>query len=399
MTADIEKKTFYGMHGPREVVLVLVDNGRSSIEEASMLSCINCGSCLLRCPVYDQIGKDFGGHAYLGGRGAAFTQRLDGTAAAVEAGLSLCTSCGLCTEMCPVRCDTPRLVRQARRVVLADGAKHPMEVSALVKSVRNYHNPWMQPRQARSRWADGLGLRGRGPVLYFAGCSPSLLFPETSRATVELLRAAGVEPSYLGKDEVCCGSTLRKLGEEDLFLKVAEEGARRIKASGAERVITACPGCYRALSEYRRLFDGFDLEVEHASQTLARLVDEGRVRFSVANTRVAWHDPCDLGRLGGVYDEPRKVLEAMHGLELREMRENRARSQCCGSGGGVKTAHPQLAERIGARRVDEAVRAGADALVTACPWCEANLRDARASEGREMEVLDLMVLAWRSLTR
>lgn len=398
MTADIEKKTFYGMHGPKEVVLVLVDNNRSRTEDKAILECFNCGSCLLKCPVYDVVGKDFGGPAYLGGRGVAFTTYIDDASTAVSSGLSLCTNCGLCTEMCPVRSDVPSHVRQARRVAAGSGLLPTPEQTALVKSVRNYHNPWMQPRQARGRWAEGLRLPDKGKTLLFAGCSPSLLHPDMPRAVVEVLASAGVGISYLGKDEVCCGSTLLKIGEEEQFLRTAEESARRIKESGAERIITSCPGCYRTLSEYHEHLDGFEVEVEHVSQTLVRLLDEGRLRFKPLEIEVTYHDPCELGRLGGVFEEPRKVLESIPHLKVTEMRERKSRSQCCGSGGGVKTAHPDLATSIGAKRIAAAEETGAKALVTSCPWCLTNLRDSCKHIASSMEIWDLVVLAKRALS-
>ena len=398
MTADIEKKTFYGMHGPKEVVMVLVDNHRARLKDRAILECINCGSCLLRCPVYDVVGKEFGGPAYLGGRGAAFTAFIDDAPTAVRSGLSLCTNCGLCTEMCPVRSDVPSQVRQARRLAVDSGLLPTPEQAALTKSVRNYHNPWMQPRQARAKWADGLRLPSKGQVLFFAGCSPSLLHPDMAKATVEVLRSAGIDVAYLGKDEVCCGSTLLKIGEEGLFLRTAEESARRIKSSGAKKVVTSCPGCYRALSEYHRHIEDFDVEVEHISQTLARLMDDGRLTFKGIKAEVTYHDPCELGRLGQVIEEPRKVLASIPGLVLREMRDSKARSQCCGSGGGVKTAHPDLATSIGAKRVKAAEETGAKVIVTSCPWCLTNLQDSCRLSGSQMQVWDLMVLVRKALS-
>lgn len=393
MTADIEKKTFYGMHGPEEVVLVLVDNGRSSIEDRTIMGCFNCGSCLLSCPVYDVVGKEFGGPAYLGGRGVCFTASISGLQVAADSGLWLCTNCGLCTEMCPIRQDTPGFMRATRSRAVSQGIAMPAEQSALVKSVRNYHNPWMQPREARSRWSKDMAIGGEGRLLYFAGCSPSLLSPEISRAAVRVLRAGGLDPCYLGKDEVCCGATLLKLGHADLFLQVARENARRIRESGATKIITACPGCFSMLRRYPQYIEGFDVEVEHISQTMARLVEAGALRFEGTGKAVTYHDPCDLGRHGGVYEEPRQVLRAIPGLDLREMDPNREMAICCGSGGGVKTGYPNLAEGIGRKRIAAARRTGAECIVTSCPWCEANLRDAGRASGDRMEIIDLVVLA------
>lgn len=393
MTADIEKKTFYGMHGPREVVLVLVDNGRSAIEDKEIMYCVNCGGCLLKCPVYDVVGSDFAGPSYLGGRGVCFTAKLDGHQSAVQGGLSLCTECGLCTEMCPVRIDVPKAVREARAGLVREGLLPTKEQRVLVSSIRNYHNPWVQPRSRRGKWAEALNLPNKADTLYFAGCSPSLLLPELPRAAIELLKKGGVKAAYLGADEVCCGAPLLKIGEVQLFEKVAAENARRIRATGASRVVTGCAGCFNILSSYRDHVPDFDIEVRHAVQVVSELVDKGKLRFSRSSVSATYHDPCDLGRLGGVFEEPRKILESIPGLQLREMEFSKARSVCCGSGGGVKTAYPRLAEFMGGRRVAEAVSTRADSIVTACPWCEQNFSDAIRAFHQEIRVSDLIVLA------
>jgi heterodisulfide reductase subunit D len=310
----------------------------------------------------------------------------------------LCTNCGLCTEMCPVRIDTSVHIRKARKVAADEGLLPTKEQRILAKSIKNYHNPWMQPRASRARWAEGLNLPVKGKTLFFAGCSPSLLHPDMPRAVVEVLTSAGLEVSYLGKDEVCCGATLSKMGEEEEHLRNAKECARRIKESGAENVITSCPGCYRALSDYKARLDGFEVNVEHISQTLARLLDEGRLRFKPLDIDVTYHDPCELGRLSHICEEPRKVLRSIPDLRLKEMPENRSRSQCCGSGGGVKTAHPDLATSIGAKRIAAAEGTGAKTLVTSCPWCLTNLRDSCKGTGSKLEVCDLVVLARRAIS-
>jgi heterodisulfide reductase subunit D len=113
---------------------------------------------------------------------------------------------------------------------------------------------------------------------------------------------------------------------------------------------------------------------------------------------VTYHDPCELGRLSRVIEEPRRVLRSIPDLKLKEMRENGSRSQCCGSGGGVKTAHPGLATSIGAKRIAAAEETGAKVLVTSCPWCLTNLRDSCKKADSKLEIWDLMVLARRALS-
>jgi L-lactate dehydrogenase complex protein LldG len=393
MTADIEKKTFYGMHGPREVVLVLVDNGRSSLQDKELMYCVNCGGCLLKCPVYDVFGSDFAGPAYLGGRGVCFTSKLEGPRSAIEGGISLCTTCGLCTEMCPVRIDVPRAVRETRLELVKKGFLPTPDQQVLIKSIRNYHNPWLQPRGQKAKWASSLSLPGRREVLYYSGCSPSLLLPELSTAAIQVLKKGGLEVAYLGRDEVCCGSPLLKLGEYDLFDRIARENSERILKTGAKKVITGCAGCFNMLRNYKEYVDDFDVEVQHVTEAISELVDRGRLNFSRADMNVTYHDPCDLGRHGKIFDEPRKILESMPGLELAEMKYSKGMSICCGSGGGVKTSYPRLAEFIGSRRIAQAVETGAQYLVTSCPWCEQNFLDSLRTYPQNIKVLDLIVLA------
>ena len=393
MTADIEKKTFYGMHGPREVVLVLVDNGRSSLQDKELMYCVNCGGCLLKCPVYDVLGSDFAGPAYLGGRGVCFTSKLEGPTSAIDGGISLCTNCGLCKEMCPVRIDVSKAVRETRHELVRSGLLPTPDQQVLIKSIRNYHNPWLQPRGQRAKWASSLNLSGRGDVLYYSGCSPSLLLPELSTAAIQVLRKGGLDVAYLGKDEVCCGSPLLKVGEYDLFNRIAKDNSERILRTGARKVITGCAGCFNMLRNYKEYVDDFDVEVQHVTQAIAELVDMGSLHFSRVDMHVTYHDPCDLGRHGGVFEEPRKILESMPGLELTEMKFSREKSICCGSGGGVKTAYPRLSEFIGSRRIAQAVETGAACLVTSCPWCEQNFSDSMRSYPQNIEVLDLVMLA------
>ncbi len=398
-TADIEKELYYGVHGPREVVLILIDNGRSELMADERLRealfCIGCGACLLQCPVYDILGPEYGTPGHLGGVGVCADCSVGGSgvAASVDAGLPFCTTCALCKERCPVSLDVPGLVEELRARGTAVGLLPVEEHRPLVSSIRNYANPWMQPRRARSRWAGGLGLepRSEGGTLFFAGCSLAFVEPEAARAAVKVLRAAGVEPAYLGSDERCCGSPLLRLGEVELYEQLARENIELFGASGAREVVTLCPGCLKALRDYRSRFGGFDLEVRHISEVVAGAVRRGELPLKSPSTlKAAYHDPCHLGRGCGIYDEPRQILSSIMGLEPVEMEWNRELAACCGSGGGVRSAFPELAREIARKRADMAREVGAEAIVTCCPWCEQNLSE-------HIETLDLLQVVCDSL--
>lgn len=396
-TADIEKQLFYGMHGPKEIVLILVDSGRSTIEDREVMYCINCGACLLQCPVYDIMGSDFGGHAYLGGRGVCYSAELDGLEEAVEGGLTLCTNCGLCTEVCPVKIDTPRMMRSLRKRANEKGVLPLPGHEELIRNISKSGNPWSEPQEKRKEWAKDFDLPKSGEVLYFAGCFSSYHANDILLATIDILREAGVDVAYSSEEEWCCGSPVPKLGAEDLFKETARQNWEQWKFRGVKKIITSCPGCFNAISSYHEFIDDFDIEVEHISRTLADLIEGGKIELEGEDIVVTYHDSCDLGRHRGEYEAPRKVLESIPGLDLREMEFIKERSICCGAGSGVKKVHPDLACGIARKRLDSAEATGADHLVTACPFCRKNLEDATRED--DIDVVDLTILLKNSLKK
>lgn len=388
-TADIEKQLYKGMHGPKEVVVVFVDDGRLTAEDKEAQYCIGCGMCLLHCPVYNVLGPDFGPAGHKGGQGVYLAGSRGMLDESLEAGLFACTTCGACTEVCPARIDTKKGLLPIRGEARRLKKDTSSERAAIVSSVKNYENPWQSPRRSKSKWAEGLGLAQEGDVLFFAGCSTSLISPENAVRAVRLLRACGIEPAYLGSSEKCCGSTVRKLGEEALARKKAEECFSDFAEAGAKTVVTSCPGCASALSHYKDLGERHGIAVLHISQFLDGRLDTSRFVPVESLGTVAYHDPCDLGRALGIYDSPRRLLGSALEAPLLEMERARETSACCGAGSGVKSAYASLSAEIGRDRLQMAEVAGADTLVTACPWCVQNLRDCQG--GREkVRVMDLL---------
>jgi heterodisulfide reductase subunit D len=285
---------------------------------------------------------------------------------------------------------------RATREQLLPLAKH----KPMIASVKNYDNPWMQPRHSRDRWAKDLMTEGPGgpsSSIFFAGCSLSFLSQDVAKSAMRLLGAAGISPLYLGSEERCCGGPLLRLGSEELFLELARANIEHFNIPGITEIITACPGCLKALREYSDFFPTFGVRIRHITEVLAEAVDAGRLRLrATGNLAVTYHDPCHLGRACGIYDEPRKILRAIEGLTLVEMERNREFSACCGAGGGVKTGFPELAIAIGQRRCGMAEAAGAELIVTSCPWCEQNLADSMVGSGYRVEVKDILELVEES---
>ena len=395
-TADIEKKVYEGMHGPKEVLVLFVDDGRLSADDKEAQYCIGCGMCLLHCPTYNVVGPSFGTSGHMGGIGVYLSDTLGKLDEAFEGGMYQCTSCGGCVEVCPARIDTKKGIIKSR--ANAKKAKKGMspEHATVIASVKNYDNPWQVPRRQKPKWAEKLKLKDKGDVLYFAGCSTSLLFPDTAKRAVRLIRATGIDPAYLGQNEKCCGSTVRKLGEANLARNKAEECFEDFERAGARLVVTSCPGCASALNHFPDLLEKHEVKIQHISKFLDERLDKSRMSKVRPGVKATFHDPCDLGRELGEYDAPRSLVGATVQSRLLEMKRSRNTSSCCGSGSGVKSAYSELASAIGQDRVAMAKATGADLIVTSCPWCVQNLKECQGDKPA-IEVIDLVDLLDESL--
>jgi Fe-S oxidoreductase len=232
--------------------------------------------------------------------------------------------------------------------------------------------------------------------LYWVGCAGAFdqRNQQVALALTGLLGLAEVPFITLGTDEKCCGDPARRLGNEFLVQSLAEENTAAIIAAETRHVVATCPHCYRVL---KREYELPGVEVLHHSQLLARLLGEGRLPRGSSSTygRTAYHDSCYLGRYEDIYEEPRTALRSVHGLELIELPRSRANSFCCGGGGGRVFLEEPEGERINHLRTDEAIHAGVDTLVTACPYCMTMLSDGARDKGDAFGVLDLAELLAR----
>ena len=209
-------------------------------------------------------------------------------------------------------------------------------------------------------------------MIYFRGCTARERQTGIQKATEYLLDLADVDYSIL-EDEKCCGSVLLRTGFEEEALRIIKENTETF---GDELILTSCAGCYKTLKE-----DYEGINVVHISQLLNRLVKEGKLSFTKSDLNVTYHDSCHLGRHCEIFDDPREVIESVADIvEMENIREN---SLCCGAGGGVKSAYPEIASQLAQSRIIQAKETGCATLITACPFCKLNL------ENEDMEVLDL----------
>lgn len=345
----------------------------------------SCGFCERGCPVYQTLKVKT---LCMRGRNRTMLGLLQGkfeiTPAVVQAAFE-CTLCGNCDRWCSLK--NTEHTRAFREYLLKHGVEPMKEHSSLVASLKNYGNPWFQPRSARNRWTKGLNIPkaapGKQEVLFFAGCTSAVTKPlnRSLVATAKLLQRADVKFATMGQDEPCCGSTLLRVGQTDAFEELSADNVKKFESLGIKKIITACPGCYVTL---KKSFEksGSKIEATHAAQEIAKLIKDGKLNIRKSTERMTYHDPCHLGRLGGVFEEPREIVRAA--ATLVEMPNNRYESRCCGAGAGLQSAFPKLSRELASKRVAEAKATGATTLVTSCPFCETQLRTVPG-----IKVLDL----------
>jgi len=321
-----------------------------------------------------------------------------------------CTTCGRCPSICPRGVDQIDVSVAIRRIATAYDV-FPASVAAYTTAAASLSgdgNPLGGERQRRDAWAGGLSLKPYAEgmeLLFFVGCYYSYdpRLRKVAVATAEILKKAGVDFGILGSRESCCGESIRKTGNEDVFKSLARENIKAFIEHGVKKILVASPHCYHTFkNEYPEFMVHF--EVVHVSQFLAELVEEGRLELpaggnGVPPLRVTYHDPCYLGRHNGIYDPPRDLLKKLPGLELVEMPDSRQDSLCCGGGGGRIWAETPKEERFSDLRVAQAMEAGAEVLATSCPYCISNFEESRLSLGEDdfLEVRDITELIQEAL--
>jgi len=323
-----------------------------------------------------------------------------------------CTTCGACEEECPLLVEYIDKIVDLRRGLI-DEANVPQTLQKPLKALQSRGNPYGKMERKRADWTSAREFQqscnvrildggNRAETLYFVDSITSYdeRIQKIGRATSKILDCAGEDFGILGAAEKDSGHEVRRFGEELLFMALRDHNADAIKKSGVKRIVTADPHAYNALKH-----DYKDVPpVEHISQWIARELKAGSIRLKQIEDKsnvYTFHDPCYLGRHNQVYDDPRRVLDAIPGLKRVEMKRSRDRSFCCGGGGLALFYEPKEEERIGVKRVQMAAEAGANVIVTACPFCMVNLEDAIKVAGLEgkMTAIDLAELVEQHIVR
>jgi len=317
----------------------------------------------------------------------------------------LCVTCKACVDRCPRGVEIIDVWQSFRRAIVELGIGGvPDSIRITSKNISGVGNPQGEDREKRTDWAKGLDVKAHTTgteILYFPCCynsyDPNLT--RIAKSTVNILKKAGVDFGILGNEQSCCGESIRKAGSEELFQNLARSNISALTEAGATRIVAASPHCFHTFkNEYPEL--GAKFEVIHVAQYLEELINDGKIKpFKELNKKVTFHDSCYLGRHNQVYDEPRNVLQSIPGLELVEMANYRENSLCCGGGGGRIWAETKKEERFSDIRVQQAIDAGAEILVAACPYCMANFEDSVVTmdKGDVIQIKEITELIEESL--
>jgi heterodisulfide reductase subunit D len=305
-----------------------------------------------------------------------------------------CTECGSCRETCLAiegGIDTPLLMEALRHDLVENNYRLEKHEKILQSIIKN-QNPYNEPKATRFDFLNGALDTKEGDYILYLGCTSSYRQQEIALAAVELLKNLGVNFVIL-KDEPCCASILKRYGYEKEFEDIGRANLEQLQEKDIKKIIFPCSGCYRTFKLDYQDFNNTDLEFYHLTEFLEDFLKEHPYAFKLQNHRkIAFHDPCHLGRHAGVYEAPRTLLRLIDNSTFIELDALRNYSHCCGAGGGVKSSNPELAVQVAQNRNNEAINKSIDILVSACPFCERNLKDGIPENSNGFKIVDITEL-------
>lgn len=377
-------------------------------------ACVSCLRCEKGCPAYTcgaplsprKIIKDL---KYYSKKTSSVFNNKGKDAILVDQVISketlwACTTCGLCEDKCPVKIEHIKRIVDLRRNLVTQVNGYPPVVEHVFKNISEVGNPWSLSLQSKynlpnEREIPLLSEKKKTDILYWVGCFGSYesRSREVTKAMFKIFDKAGDDYAILGEDERCCGDSVRRLGNENLFRQLAMGTISMLSRYQFKAIVTTCPHCYNILkNEYPEL--GGHYQVFHHSEYILELLQSGRIKLKEMNkVKVTYHDPCYLGRYNSIYDAPRKVLSLIQGLDLIEMKNNRERAYCCGAGGGRIFLENLYRENINDVLLKKALRTKSTVLASACPLCITSLTEAISSTETDVRILDIAEMVDRVL--
>lgn len=345
----------------------------------------SCNFCEKNCPIYIETKNKT-----LTARGRNRTilglnnDKLKTTKKMAEA-YAQCTGCGACERWCAL--PNTKLMVELRKQLVDDGFVNERH-KRTKEWVEKFGTAYGEKGLLNEEWYLGLEFGGAGKPLFYTGCTNRALYPYMLRKSAEMLGTENIQ-IWEGQ-EICCGSPLYRTGYLEVYDELEDYIEMYLIRHEIKKIITTCAGCYSTL---KNRFKGKEIEITHITEELANRYKNGQLKIKKIDNKkiITYHDPCHLGRLGGIYDAPRKLVGALTDSFV-EMKDNRVDSKCCGAGGGVRSSNKDLAHKLARERIRQAEDIDAKIIITSCPFCVMNLKEASKME--VAEIVDLLYDNW-----
>lgn len=380
-----------------------------------LMNCVECGRCTDACPA-NGAGKNLNPKTivtkmrdFIGENKTSenpdpdFWENPIFTANELDA----CTTCGACMEECPAHIEHVSLIMEAKRYKTLTLGEIPPAAGDAVTKIKNNGNPWGITQEDRFKWADGLDIPVIEPdkkvdYLYYVGCAGSYDSgnQKVVQDTVMLLKKAGVDFAVMGKTEKCNGDPIRRFGDEYSFFEVAIENIATMNTYKFDKVVTHCPHCLHTIGKEYAKFDGGEFETIHHTELLADLLKSGKLKpEKTVESELTFHDPCYLGRHHGEYNAPREILNAVPGVTIKEMDNNKEKALCCGMGGGNMWYELPEGDHLAINRLKDIGEKKVEKLATACSFCMINFNSTKSqiTETEEIEIEDVSTILAKSI--
>lgn len=360
------------------------------VELTNTYYCLDCGVCTGSCPIA-RIFPEFSPRRII-------ERSLYEIEDFSDESIWYCLGCAQCSVRCPARIEFPEFIRLMRKEAYLSGFWGMPAHNGVFQTIMNIQT--MPVKQKRRFWeGSGLKVTEKGEFFYFVGCRPyfDVMFRDigagsidNAKKTIKILNICGIEP-VVSSDERCCGHDALWNGNENTFKELAKKNIEIIKESGAKKVIFSCPeGYYTFKNLYPRYFGDLPFEPIYILELIWEAIKEGKISFKERQLKVTYHDPCNLGRLSGVFDLPRDIIKSIPGISFCEMVRSRENAVCCGTTGWMNCS--SCSKQIQVQRLNEAIETGASTLITACPKCEIHFKCTKSSFDIGLDIVDIIDL-------
>lgn len=388
---------------------------------AEIDACTRCGNCLDLCSAYqgskdvsispkkkmeklkNAVSKEYGLLSKILKR-----KLTQDEIEAISHAAFACTMCSRCEVDCHINIKLQDLWLKLREIMVDEG-QYPEVMNMMRERLKKARNVSFDTNEGRTDWIkpvpevpENMYIKQKAEVIYFVGCVSSFS-PRTfkiPRSMVQILQSAEVDFGLLGDDEWCCGFPLMSSGFAKDFEEFAAHNIERVNNTGAKVLVTSCPSCYHMWSHtYTSAVKDIKMnfKVLHMVQYLYMLAKDGKIKLNPVDSKVTYHDPCDLGRNSGIYDEPRDLIKMIPGVEFVELENSREYATCCGGGGNVESIDTELSANIASIKAKEIIATGADIVTTACQQCVRTIATALKKEKSRVKAIDISQLILDSI--